>query len=177
VPVTRLGERMPDIELRLGDVHAAVAGLVAAAERVGTAWTKPRAPGKWSPSQVVEHVARILEESANVAANRPSQFPTISFFLRPIVRLLVFKRTLWRRAFPKMKAIAAFVPATGSVNPAEGCVRLQGALTGFEQACRARAASGQDVASSMFGRVSVADFARFQELHVRHHILQMPGAA
>jgi hypothetical protein len=29
----------------------------------------------------------------------------------------------------------------------------------------------------MFGRVSMADFARFQELHVRHHILQMPGAA
>jgi hypothetical protein len=63
---------MPEIELRLADVHAAVAGLVAAAERVGTAWTKPRAPGKWSPSQVVEHVARIMEESANVAANSPA---------------------------------------------------------------------------------------------------------
>jgi hypothetical protein len=75
-----------------------------------------------------------------------------------------------------MKASAAFVPATGSVTPAEGCGRLKGALTGFEQACRSRAASGQGVASSIFGRVSVADFARFQELHVRHHILQMPGA-
>jgi hypothetical protein len=168
---------MPDTEPPLAGVHAAVAGLVAAAERVGAAWTTPRAPGKWSPSQVVEHVARIMEESANVAANRPSKFPTIHFLLRPIVRLLVFKRTLWSRAFPKMKAIDAFVPATGSVTPADGCIRLKGALTRFEQACRARAASGQDVASSIFGHVSVADFARFQELHVRHHILQMPGAA
>jgi hypothetical protein len=167
---------MPDIDVPLAGVRAAVADLVAAAERAGVAWAKPRAPGKWSPSQVVEHVARIMEESANVASNRPSKFPTIPFLLRPIVRVLVFKRTLWRNAFPKMKAIAAFVPVAGSVTPADGRDRLQGALTSFDQACRARAASGQDVASTIFGAVQVADFARFQELHVRHHILQMAGA-
>ena len=166
---------MPDIDLPLAGVRAAIDDLAAAAEGAGVAWTRPRAPGKWSPSQVVEHVARIMEESANVAAGRPSKFPTIPFLLRPIVRLLVFKRTLWRGAFPKMKAIGAFTPAAGSATQADGPVRLHGALTGFEQACRARAASGQDVASTMFGAVPVADFAKFQELHVRHHILQMPG--
>ena len=36
----------------------------------------PRAPGKWSPSQIIEHVARSLEESANMAAGRPSKFPS-----------------------------------------------------------------------------------------------------
>jgi Protein of unknown function (DUF1569) len=166
---------MPDIDPRLAGVRAAVSELTAAAERAGAVWTTPRAPGKWSPSQVVEHVARIMEESANVAAGVPSKFPTISVFLRPIVRLLVFKRTLWRSAFPKMKAIDAFVPIGGSATPADGRVRLQGALTRFDQACRARAASGQDVASTMFGAVPVADFARFQELHVRNHILQIPA--
>ena len=168
---------MPDIDRPLGRVRAAVADLVAAAERAGAAWTTPRAPGKWSPSQVVEHVARIMEESANVASGRPSKFPTIPFFLRPIIRVLVFKRTLWRKDFPKMKAIDAFVPVAGSATPAEGRVRLQGALTAFDRACRARAASGQNVASTIFGAVHVADFARFQELHVRHHIMQMPGTA
>jgi len=168
---------MPDIDLPLAGVHAAVAELVAAAERLEIAWTKPRAPGEWSPSQIVEHVARIMEESANVASNRPSKFPTVPFFVRPIARILVFKRTLWRNAFPKMKAIAAFVPAAGSATPADGRVRLHGALASFDQACRVRAASGQDVASSIFGNVPVADFATFQELHIRHHILQMPGAA
>ena len=168
---------MTDIDVPLAGVRAAVADLVAAAERVAVAWSKPRAPGKWSPSQVVEHVARIMEESANVASSRPSKFPTIPFFLRPIVRVLVFKRTLWRKAFPKMKAIAAFVPVAGPANPADGRIRLEGALARFDQACRARAASGQDVASTIFGAVPVADFARFQELHVRHHILQVPVAA
>ena len=167
---------MPDIDRPLAKLRAAVGELVAAAERAGPSWTKPRAPGKWSPSQVVEHVARIMEESANVASNRPSKFPTIPFLLRPIVRIVVFKRTLRSNEFPKMKAIDAFVPIAGPATPAQGRDRLQGAVTLFDQACRARAASGQKVASTIFGAVPVADFARFQELHVRHHILQMPGA-
>ena len=118
-----------------------------------------------------------MEESASVAAGRPSTFPTVPFFLRPIIRVLVFKRTLWRNAFPKMKASDAFIPVTGSATPADGRARLQGALTSFDQACRARAASGKDVASTIFGAVPVPDFVRFQELHVRHHILQIPVEA
>ena len=101
---------MADIDLPLAGVRTAVAELFAATERAGATWTKPRAPGKWSPSQVVEHVARIMEESANVASGRPSKFPTIPFFLRPIARIVVFKRTLRRNDFPKMKAADAFVP-------------------------------------------------------------------
>jgi hypothetical protein len=167
---------MADVEVALAAVAAAVAELVAAAERAGATWTTPRAPGKWSPSQVVEHVARIMEESAHVAAGRPSKFPTVPFFLRPIVRVLVFKRTLWQKEFPKMKAAKAFVPIAGPATPVEGRSRLQGALTSFEQACRERAASGRKVESTIFGSVPVDDFARFQELHVRHHTLQIPPA-
>jgi hypothetical protein len=167
---------MPDIDRPLAELRAAVGELVTAADRAGASWTRPRAPGKWSPSQVVEHVARIMEESANVADGRPSRFPTMPFLLRPILRILFFKRTLRRNDFPKMKAIDAFVPIAGPGTPADGRDRLQGAITLFDQACRARAASGQKVASTIFGAVPVADFARFQELHVRHHIQQMPGA-
>jgi hypothetical protein len=168
---------MPDIDRPLATLRAAVGELIAAAERAGPSWTKPRAPGKWSPSQVVEHVARIMEESANVVDGRPSNFPTMHFLLRPAIRIFFFKRTLRRNDFPKMKAIEPFVPIAGPATPDDGRVRLKGALTLFEQACRARAASGQKVASTMFGGVTVADFARFQELHVRHHIMQMPGTA
>ena len=168
---------MADINDVLADNRAAVIDLAAAAERSAATWTTPRAPGKWSPSQVVEHVARIMEESANVADARPSRFPTMPYLLRPILRILFFKRTLRRNDFPKMKAIDAFVPIAGPGTPADGRDRLQGALTLFDQACRARAASGQKVASTIFGAVPVGDFARFQELHVRHHIMQMPGTA
>jgi hypothetical protein len=166
-----------ELNTSLRGVHDAIGALLASADGVGSAWKVPRAPGKWSPSQLVEHVARIMDESAKAAAGAPSVFPTIHPFLRPIVRVLVFKRILRRNAFLKMKAIEAMDPPTGSPTPREARVRLEAVLSRFERACRARAASGQDVASTMFGAVTVADFARFQELHVRHHHLQLPGVA
>jgi hypothetical protein len=168
---------MPDLDTALASDRAAVTALLAVADRAAAVWTVPRAPGKWSPSQVVEHVARIMEESANVASGAPSKFPTVSPLLRPIVRIVFFRRTLKRNAFSSMKTIEPLDPASGSATPAEARVRLEAALARFDAACRARAASGQDVVSSIFGRVPVAEFARFQELHVRHHYLQMPGAA
>jgi len=161
----------------LAELQTAVATFLATADNAGATWTVPRAPGKWSPSQVVEHVARIMEESANVVSGAPSKFPVLPSVLRPVARLLVFRRILRRGAFLRMKAIEAFKPAAGPDTPAHGRVRLEEALTRFDQACRARAASGRDVASTIFGAVSVADFARFQELHVLHHQQQIRGAA
>ena len=169
--------RMSELEVSLAGVHAAVGALLGTADRVGSAWKIPRAPGKWSPSQVVEHVARIMEESAKVVDGVPSAFPTIPVLLRPVARLLVFRRILRRKSFLNMKAAEAMDPPTGSPTPKDARVRLEVVRTQFERACRARAANGQDVASTIFGAVSAADFARFQELHVRHHHLQLPGAS
>ena len=44
---------MADVNDVLAANRAAVIDLVAAAERSAAIWTTPRAPGKWSPSQVV----------------------------------------------------------------------------------------------------------------------------
>ena len=166
---------MADVGTVLAGNRAAVDDLVAAADRTGAAWTTPRAPGKWSPSQVVEHVARALEESANVVAGTPSKFPTFPTMLRPIVRGLFFNRVLRKGKFPKAKTTKALDPATGPATPAEARRRLEGALAQFDQACRTRAASGQIITSTLFGAVSVEDYAKFQELHTRHHRAQLPG--
>jgi hypothetical protein len=168
---------MPDLDVALAGDHAAVAALLAAADGAKAVWTVPRAPGKWSPSQVVEHVARIMDESTKVASGAPSKFPTVPALLRPMARILFFNRTLKKNSFANMKTIEPLDPASGSASPAEARQRLEAALKRFDHACRARAASGQEVSSTIFGRVSVARFARFQELHIRHHYRQMPGAA
>jgi hypothetical protein len=78
---------MADINDVLATNRAAVIDLVAAAERSAATWTTPRAPGKWSPSQVVEHVACGLEEAANVVSGAPS-IPMPPAFLRPLARRL-----------------------------------------------------------------------------------------
>lgn len=116
--------------------RVAVEHLVAAAERCEPRFTEPRAPEKWSPSQITEHVARALDESTNMVAGSPTKFPALPSFIRPPVRGLLFNRTLKKDGFPKARTSGPF-----------------------------------------FGRVSVPDYARFQEIHVRHHTKQMPGVA
>ena len=164
---------MTDLTASLEGVRRAVDSLLAAVDAAASFWTVPRAPGKWSPSQVSEHVARIMEESAHVAEGVPSKFPTVPFFLRPLGRVLVFRRILRRGSFLKMKTGEGFDPPNGPATTAQARVRLEGPLKRFDEACRARAEAGQKVSSTMFGPVSAADFARFQELHVRHHIPQL----
>jgi hypothetical protein len=163
-----------EVDTTLARNRDAIGDLIAAAERAGGGWTIARAPGKWSPSQIVEHVARSLDESANVVSGTPSKFPKLPFFLRPVARGLLFNRVLRRGAFPKARTNKALDPAVGPATPAEARARLEGALARFDRECRACAKAGGFVASATFGRVSVADYARFIELHTRHHCKQVP---
>jgi DinB superfamily len=166
---------MADVNDVLADNRAAVLDFVAAAERSAATWTTPRAPGKWSPSQVVEHVARGLDEGANVVSGAPS-IPMPPALVRLLARLF-FYRILKKGAFPTgFKAHKAMNPTSGPATPAEARVRLEEAFATFDQECRNRAASGQHVVSTGFGTVSVADFVRFNAIHTRHHCKQMPGA-
>ena len=167
---------MADVNDVLAANRAAVLDLVAAAERSAATWTTPRAPGKWSPSQVVEHVARGLDEGANIVSGAPT-LPMPPALLRPLARLF-FNRILKKDAFPSgFKSAKPLNPTSGPATPAEARVRLEGAFAMFDQECRKRIASGQHVVSSGFGTVSIEDFVRFNALHTRHHCKQMPGAA
>src|SRR5437899_11488253 len=160
---------MADINAALGASKDAIDQLIVTGERTGPAWTASRAPGKWSPSQIVEHVARALEESANVAAGRPSKFPKLPAVLHPVVRGLLFKRVLKKAAFPKAKTNKAMDPASGPATPAEGRVRLETAHKTFDEACRQVASQGERMRTTIFGAVPVEDYVRFMELHTRHH--------
>lgn len=161
---------MADITNALAESRAAVDRLLAAADCTGSAWATPRAPGKWSPSQVVEHVARAYEESALSAAGKPTRFPTFPGFVRPIIRKLFFDRTVRGGAFPRGKTNRAMNPDIGSPTPADARVRLQRAHAAFEQACLE---CNGTFNHSIFGRVSAADYATFQALHTLHHTRQI----
>jgi hypothetical protein len=169
---------MSNLDALLAANRSAVDDLIAVAERAQPNWNTPRAAGKWSPAQVTEHVARSLEEAANVVANRPSKLPTLPTFIRPIAGFML-RRIVRSGKFPKAKTNGAMNPARTSPtipnSPAEAKARLQSALTVFERECRARVASRQPVESPAFGTVTVEDYARFTELHTRHHTKQIPS--
>jgi hypothetical protein len=160
---------MADLNSALAASKEAVEHLIASGERTGPAWTLAPAPGKWSPSQIVEHVARSLEESANMAAGQPSKFPRLPAVVHPVVRGLLFKRVLRKAAFPKAKTNKAMDPVAGPTTPAEGRARLERAHESFDQACRQLVSRGQRMRTTIFGAVAVEDYVRFMELHTRHH--------
>jgi hypothetical protein len=168
-----------DIDALIASNRAAVDELFRTAEAAAAEnrWTTPRAPGKWSPQQVVEHVATSLEEAGNVIAGRPTKLPTMPALLRPIGGLL-FRRVLKKGGFPKVKTPPSMDPAKAApAGPAtidEARARLDAGFAAFERACRERAAKGDAVPSRAFGNVSLADYARFNELHTRHHTRQIP---
>jgi DinB family protein len=164
---------MAEIDTALAASKDAVDELVLAGERTGAGWAASRAPGKWTPSQIVEHVARSLEESANMAAGRPSKFPKLPALLHPVVRGLLFRRVLRKAAFPKAKTNKAMNPASGPATPGEGRIRLEAAHQKFDEACRRVAASGGRMTTTIFGSVPVQDYVRFMELHTRHHRKQI----
>ena len=166
---------MSDLDTILAGNLEAVRELTRAAEQAGSIWTQPRAPGKWSAAQVTEHVARALEESAHVAAGRPSKFPTFPSFFRPVVRGLFFNRVIRKRSFPKAKTNKPFDPESGPETPAAAARRLDEAVRLFEKECRGCAGRGGIVHSTIFGDVPVEDYALFQELHTRNHTAQVPS--
>jgi hypothetical protein len=165
---------MANINAALAASKEAIDQLIMAGERSGPAWTAARAAGKWSPSQIVEHVARSLEESANMAAGRPSKFPKLPAIVHPIVRTLLFNRVLKNGAFPKAKTNKAMDPASGPATPFDGRARLESAHETFDEACRQIASHGGRMRTTIFGAVAPEDYVRFMELHTRHHSKQMP---
>lgn len=169
------GAPVASIDQLLQAHRAAVDELLAAAEACGATWTTPRAPGKWSPSQLIEHVARSIDESANDVAGSPSKFPNLPFFLKPLARGLLFNRVLRKGDFPRARTSRSFNPEAGPENPRAARERLYAAVARFEQACRAREAAGGRMNSVVFGPVGVGDYVRFQEIHARHHRAQLPA--
>lgn len=166
---------MAEIDDALAENRKAVQALIAAAEASGSAWATPRAPKKWSPSQVVEHVAMSLEDSAKLMNGESTRFPSVPRFLRPLFRGLFFNRVVRQRTFFKAKTNAAMDPATGPALATDARGRLEGATQTFEAASRVRAAADGLVHNSSFGDVPVTDYAIFMAMHTRHHCKQMPG--
>jgi len=166
---------MPDLTTVLDANQKAIDEFADTAERATPVWQTPCAPGKWSPSQITEHVARTMEEGAHLVAGATSVFPTVPSMVRPLVRGMFFNRVLRKDAFPKAKTLKALNPPSGP-SPSDIRERLEGAMASFEDACRMRAASGEPVDHPVFGRISVEDYAKFMELHTIHHCRQLPSS-
>jgi DinB family protein len=172
----RLERFMSAVDASLAEARREVDDMVRTATTCADCWTTPRAEGKWSPSQVLEHVARSLEASAGDVTGAKTSFPDMPRLLRPVLRRMLFRRVLETGTFQKARTNKAMNPERGPASPSEGIARLESTWSVFASACTDATARGNSVAKSrIFGEVPLADYIRFQGLHTRHHRAQMRG--
>lgn len=157
----------------LADARNAVDAFLSAADSCAEVWNEPVAPGKWNPAQILEHVARAIEDSAKDMHGEPSRMMQIPAPLRFLPRIL-FRKALRRSALFKAKTNRAMNPEAGPANPAEARARMERAWQEFEAGRRSLAGPAR---SRIFGMVPAEDYVRFQTLHVRHHLSQFPSGS
>ncbi len=168
---------MTELETAIADNRAAVEAFAAAARAVdaGT-WAAPLADGKWSPGQIVEHLALTFELNRRVLAGTAPALPFPISLLKPLIRRLVVDNTLKAGRFTRRGRAPAFLqPAAAPAAAADLVARLMSAVSGFESDLRSRPRV-ETIAHPAFGNVRALDWVRLQAIHTRHHLAQLPAA-
>ena len=169
---------MSDVQSTIADNQQAVAAFIAAARAVPqSAWTQPRAPQKWSPGQVTEHVA-IVYEGAQAILDGTFAGRGVPRIMRPLIRVFALNPTLKAGRFkPGLKAPAFFQPTSSTASVDDLSARLHAAARAFEAAVETAARQGRTfVDHPFFGRVDLAEYSRLQAIHTRHHQQQLAMA-
>lgn len=167
---------MPQLQAALHAHHQAVQAFLGSARALPPdLWDRPRAEGKWSPGQIAEHLALSYEASGEVLHGR-SPGPAPPRLLRPLLRTLLLRPVLWLGRFPAAsKAPEVLRPGPSTAAAPVLLDRLRAAAAAFERAVSE--ARGPDIDHPAFGRLPLVDLVRLQEIHTRHHHLQLPSDA
>ena len=124
-----VSELTPD----LAHARAAIDAFMEAAERSATSWSTPVARGKWSPAQIVEHVARAFEEAAKDMHGERSRMMQVPAPLQFLTRIM-FRRVIRTDSLFRAKTNSAMNPVDGPADPAAARARMEVAWRAFHDA-------------------------------------------
>ncbi len=159
-------------------IHAdAVAGLLATAVAVPEArWKLPRAEGKWSPAETLEHLAVTYDVLQRELDGRGPMKVVTKPWQRLLLRVTVVPRILRRGLFPSgaraPREVRPQMPATGQ----------RAAIAAFREtsdrfivsAIAARAnRPGTRLTHAYFGRASLTYSLLLVARHIEHHTKQL----
>ncbi len=150
-----------------------------AAEIPDGAWSKPRAEGKWSPAEEVEHVVLSSEILLNQLRGGPEMRVIARGWRLMIIRWTVLPYILRTGRFPRARAPREVRPLGGTAPRAELSERLERAARGITNVLQADAAKGarSELRHPYFGPLTIQQILRLSTVHTRHHAARLPGAA
>jgi hypothetical protein len=166
------------VEEALARHRGAVAAFVASAAATDSdAWTRPTAPGKWSPAQVTEHLLlAVLAVQAELQQRSPMRF-VLPAWKRFLLRRAVLPRLLATGRFPAgARAPREIRPSLPTISQEEALRRLESAAAEFDAACRqAPRLEKRRLGHPYFGALPATDLIRILAWHTLHHRVQLPG--
>jgi uncharacterized damage-inducible protein DinB len=165
---------MRDLAATVRNHQIAIAEFLDAVRAVpAEEWAEPRAPGKWSPAQVVEHVALVYELGLKLLKGTATD-PSAPRWLRPIVGMIIRRTVLRTGRFMKSNAAAPFRPQRVPASRDVLVARLEEASRAFERSAVQEVEGGRSTFDHpAFGRFGVADYVQFQAHHTKHHQAQL----
>lgn len=170
----------PRWEAAADEHRIALATYLEAADRVPpAAWSLPRAPGKWSPAQITEHLALAYEAGIRELGGGAPMASRAPAWRQKLLRWVVLPHILFHRSFP-LRA-----PSPREIRPGETSApdrrvalgRLRELAERFEHELdRARRAGGGHLTHPYFGTVPPLKGMRFFAVHLDHHRAQVEEA-
>lgn len=156
----------------------AVRRFVATAEGLGSdAWTRPRAPGQWTPAEIAEHLVLSYETALRELAGGPGIRPRATGWRQRLLRWVLLPHILFHRRFPVRAVAPREIRPTGAHGD-RGAVlaRMRELAARAERELDAARGTGALVTHPYFGGLPAVRTLRFLAIHIEHHLRQLSSS-
>ncbi|HEU0055416.1 MAG TPA: DinB family protein [Longimicrobium sp.] len=158
---------------------ALAAYLDTAAAVADEAWTRPWAPGKWTPAQITEHLSLAYEAGLTEIATGQGMKEKLHGWRQRVTRWVFLPHILFHRSFPVRARSPREIrpPETPALPRPEALRRLRELGERFEvELDRARRSGGGRLTHPYFGKIEPVKGMRFFAVHLEHHARQVARA-
>lgn len=166
--------KWPEIQ----QIHSqAFAQVIVSAGRVpASRWLAPRAEGKWSPAEIVEHLTLGYDAMLRDLAGGGGMQIRTKLWQRILLRFTLVPKLLRGGAFPKgARAPREARPTTANPDQRAAIATLRERASQFEAQAVAAITSGRRVrlTHAYFGRSAVPEAVLLCARHLQHHEKQL----
>ena len=163
-------------------LHSDAAASVAAAAELIPAekWLAPRAGGKWSPAQVLEHLSLAYDVLNRELTGGPGMQIRTKLWQRLMLRLVMLPKIMRGGGFPEgARAPREFRDPVGNPDQRAAIASFRERAAKFEALAAGAEQSGRRVRLShaYFGRSNVRNAVVLCARHVQHHCAQLTSQA
>jgi hypothetical protein len=167
-----------DWDALAADHNAAIQKFVMIVQQLPPdSWSRPLAPGKWTPAEVTSHLAESYRILRAELAGGPGMGLRLSRFRRWVFRHTILPRILEKGLFPPgARAPREIRPREIMEDASTALTILTAEADAFVQDLTTRVSSGRvHLTHAYFGPMSARQGLQLVAVHTRHHARQLAG--